>query len=490
MKKFKKIFAVLMTLAMVLGMSMTSMAAGSGKITVTGDNISGATVTYTQIVEEDRESNLGWKFVADVKEEFVKAWATKDPDNNTAEKVIAALIELGKIENVANANVTAGTINGNEAFGAALEAVKNMATRSVDLANGTVAFGGKGLYIVNAVKEGFTYIPMAAYINTALDDVQITAKGSENQITKDVVQEEGKSVEPNQIVEYNATVEYPYFSANTENKTFVVTDKLTNATFKKEANGEYAKVSIQDASGKDVAANVVFSDDGTQMTITFAYNSSLAGKTLTINYFVKANADVSTAKTLKNKITSQVGEKTTDFEVEVKPVSFTVIKTDDNENVDDRIRLEGAEFTIYTEDATDENIIPDVEPISFENKTLYPVRVSETSNGETGFKGQVTFDNLNATKTYYVKETKAPNGYSLNETVYKLEGSRLVSSDVNENVKTYVYSDFTSQTVTDTQLNKLPSTGGIGTTIFTIAGCAIMIVAAALFFASRRKSSK
>nr|WP_289072475.1 LPXTG cell wall anchor domain-containing protein [uncultured Blautia sp.] len=42
----------------------------------------------------------------------------------------------------------------------------------------------------------------------------------------------------------------------------------------------------------------------------------------------------------------------------------------------------------------------------------------------------------------------------------------------------------------DTKLSSLPSTGGIGTTIFTIGGCLIMIVAAGLFFASRRKSAK
>ena len=41
-----------------------------------------------------------------------------------------------------------------------------------------------------------------------------------------------------------------------------------------------------------------------------------------------------------------------------------------------------------------------------------------------------------------------------------------------------------------TKLSELPSTGGIGTTIFTIGGCAIMILAAGLFFASRRKESK
>ena len=44
--------------------------------------------------------------------------------------------------------------------------------------------------------------------------------------------------------------------------------------------------------------------------------------------------------------------------------------------------------------------------------------------------------------------------------------------------------------IPNTKLSGLPSTGGIGTTIFTIGGCAIMIIAAGLFFASRRKSSK
>ena len=42
----------------------------------------------------------------------------------------------------------------------------------------------------------------------------------------------------------------------------------------------------------------------------------------------------------------------------------------------------------------------------------------------------------------------------------------------------------------NTKLSALPSTGGIGTTIFTIAGCAIMIAAAGFFFASRKKANR
>lgn len=77
------------------------------------------------------------------------------------------------------------------------------------------------------------------------------------------------------------------------------------------------------------------------------------------------------------------------------------------------------------------------------------------------------------------KKQKAPDGYSINEdgATVTIEGSE------SENVSMNTH-------VIDTKLSSLPSTGGIGTTIFTIGGCVIMIVAAGLFFASRRKESK
>ena len=69
-------------------------------------------------------------------------------------------------------------------------------------------------------------------------------------------------------------------------------------------------------------------------------------------------------------------------------------------------------------------------------------------------------------------------------------------SDLNEikfvsdcTIKVY-YTVKADGKLNDTKLHALPSTGGIGTTIFTIAGCLIMIAAAGLFFASRKKTNK
>ena len=75
---------------------------------------------------------------------------------------------------------------------------------------------------------------------------------------------------------------------------------------------------------------------------------------------------------------------------------------------------------------------------------------------------------------YQIVETKAPAGYSVVE----------VPNVTIENGENPV----ATANVSDTKLHSLPHTGGIGTTIFTIAGCVIMIAAAGLFFASRKKS--
>lgn len=156
--------------------------------------------------------------------------------------------------------------------------------------------------------------------------------------------------------------------------------------------------------------------------------------------------------------------------------------------------------------------------------------------------------------TYYVKELVAPAGYSLNDNVYEITANwttatTTVSGTVTDRTYTtespspdavqvgwikdsvfYALDEFTQETaavggyqaayldsentttstgvtvttndgegsgtamlgdsIPNTKLSTLPGTGGIGTTIFTIGGCVIMVAAAGLFIASRKKSEK
>ena len=192
---------------------------------------------------------------------------------------------------------------------------------------------------------------------------------------------------------------------------------------------------------------------------------------------------------------------------------------------DDADGLAGAQFGIY-KDAECKQLIDVVTT----NENGYAV----SANVESG--------------TYYVKELVAPTGYSLNEKVYPItadwatatttstateterkytttkpsndalqvgwikDGTFYSFDVVGENTDgyqaAYLESEKTTTTssetlvknpdkvggtalledaIPNTKLSTLPSTGGIGTTIFTIGGCAIMIAAAALFFAGRRR---
>ena len=150
---------------------------------------------------------------------------------------------------------------------------------------------------------------------------------------------------------------------------------------------------------------------------------------------------------------------------------------------DDKTPLAGAEFTLY-KDADCK--------IEFGKYT-------------TTDDGNIKFEGLDADTSYYLKETKAPAGFSLNDHVYEIKIGDIEKDKETGKVTNYtVYVDGEAKgtveygkpaqtpgmNVINTKLSSLPSTGGIGTTIFTIGGCVIMIAAAGLFFASRRKESK
>ena len=62
MKKMRKIFAVLLSLAMVLGMSMTTFADTKDSAEITVTNAEKATLTYLQVIKPDQTTTTGWAF--------------------------------------------------------------------------------------------------------------------------------------------------------------------------------------------------------------------------------------------------------------------------------------------------------------------------------------------------------------------------------------------------------------------------------------------
>ena len=137
--------------------------------------------------------------------------------------------------------------------------------------------------------------------------------------------------------------------------------------------------------------------------------------------------------------------------------------------------LHGAEFTV-TKTGSDEALYF-VEKATGEYK-LAAEGTEGASQTVVATNGTVKVEGLDEGR-YHFTETKAPAGYSINA-----DGvDATIEASTEKNVSVGI-------SINDTKLSALPSTGGIGTTIFTIGGCAIMIVAAGLFFATRRKTQK
>ena len=147
-------------------------------------------------------------------------------------------------------------------------------------------------------------------------------------------------------------------------------------------------------------------------------------------------------------------------EVDVKGIKIHVVKKD----ADKVTTLAGAEYDLYT--PNDKGKI---------GTKVEGVKAVSGANGIAEFK----FDNgkyflAKDGDKFWVVETKAPDGYTLNTTPFEIT----VGS--------------TGQTSESVQYNtkiKLPETGGAGTMMFTIVGASLILVAGALFVVVLKKRS-
>lgn len=466
MKKFKKFFAVLLTLAMVLGMSMTTFAAPiakNGAINVSGLK-EGTTVSIYKVVYADANGN---------------AWETA----SWAEEVTGAVTEASPVWNIDPVKLQeAATPN------AAVD------TDKAD-AKGEAKFTGldAGVYLVIAqdTSDEITYSPMLAvtYNREAFQGDNATAKYLEaatanvvaksSKIHLDKKAKEGdKFVAMGSVVDFDITTTFPSFhNENGKNVggTYKITDTPTGLAIK-------ADSIVVTVGGNPLTKNTDYTAEVNAtsgvMTITFAENyvgtnNANAGKTVVVAY----KAEVTAVNGLSNTAQATGNDKELGKDDEkLFTGSVTITKTDaDEENAK---LLAGATFKVK-DTANNQFAILDEN----NNVTGWTTEENASETTATDANGTVTVKGLDRDKAYQFIEVKAPDGYSVNTAPSDVTWNEAPETPNDTNVTG-------TATMADTKLSGLPSTGGIGTTIFTIGGCAIMIIAAGLFFASRRKSAK
>ena len=542
MSKIKKVLALVLTMAMVLGMAVTSFAASdatlkkgtgtatdTGSITVNGiEKENGISVKAYKIIEAIYENGNKFSGYNSLYKKFVSNKDIVDGNWETSAKLASILDEIVANNTVGTDMNLTDTKKGDKDYYVA--SLSNVAVGSY-----LVVVSGADNKIYSPVVVSVSYASKDNGTDIGIDEGTVNiesgnawVKVSTNPVLDKKIVEGDDRVSHNTAnigdeVSYELTTTIPYYGGN--HPVFNIVDTLDGLTYKAgslEVKADGVKLEKGTAYTLEPADNQITST----MTIGFVIDgnytlNSYQGKTLTITYKATVNdnahinqdANTNTATLNYTKDSKVTGKDASDtkktytytYDIDaavdgsVTDNIITKYGVDSNTKKD---KLPGAEFTLYT-DSTCNTVY---------TNNVFEGTVTTDDNGQMPIKG------LEGNKTYYLKETKAPDNYTLNNTVYTItiteeehdtqgrvtkwsitvDGDTIANQDGIKSEFNITYAedaatvtpDKNTAEIINTKISSLPSTGGIGTTIFTIGGCAIMIVAAGLFFATRRKTQK
>ncbi len=478
MSKVKRILSVIMAMVMVLAMSVPTFAAGENA-TITLKRFDKANkVEYMQIIQKDETKTSGWAFTNGAGKCFTEAFELTDSED-AQQQVIWGLIKYNDNSVKLPTGVTAVTATAAK-IDLALSKVAALTGFTVAKNKESIEVNAAGVYAIKAEETGFTYKTATAYVGfgepyPTLTGAEVTAKKSPTSVDK-IVADDDHVVAIGDIVTYTIEAYVPFIdAANTDNRTFTITDKITGADYYLAGPNSVNNVTM--VGKDDQVGTIVVNEDGKGFTIDLSElvadtSNPNAGKKITVTYTAKVKE-----LTVENTAGSHTADATyggNNVPVKLFTGEITLLKYGDS---DEANVLKDAEFEVSKDEAAT--------PLKFKlqengNYRYAPDAEDASTVVKTNAEGKIVVEGLNV-GTYHFKETKAPEGYSINT-----DGKDITLTQTG--VATAIVK--ASGKLNDTKLNALPSTGGIGTTIFTIGGCAIMIVAAGLFFATRRKTQK
>lgn len=149
--------------------------------------------------------------------------------------------------------------------------------------------------------------------------------------------------------------------------------------------------------------------------------------------------------------------------------------------------LQGAGFKLYTDDKCENEYALDWDSSL---NAYRPIKAKTGVEMKSDTDGQFPIKGLDA-GIYYLKETTAPAGYNTAPVkTVTINATHEVTADGTPNV-TLSPDSTMSNMIVDKSGSKLPSTGGMGTTILYAAGAAIVLVAVfGIAFAVRRRNAR
>lgn len=471
MKTTKKIFAAFLAVMMIALMIPFSASAA------TNDTI---TVTLAPYAGEDANAD-GTADGAYTMEIY------KIADFNAATGMFTAINNNVDLQNAINAGSTQQILtiaNGMTTMPAASATLKftiSSTSKTATAATDSLAYG---IYCTRMTSKPGTVKSVANSIFVL--DGNTAATATINKISTAAVNV-GKTVNYDTIgydrnVEYTLTASIPG-SADEKISTFAIIDKMDDNLAFSTGTVKVFKGDTQLTSDK-YEVNTPYTNPVNNETATFAVVLSSA-YLASDDFYAEGDIKVTFTAMLKadSKVSMNTNMPNTDGlvygntgnlsykpgqTVNVKTYGLKVVKIDGAS----KAYLAGAEFGLYEDEAC-------TKAVKLNGVDVTATSVDNADGVVFGANGvEYKFAAL-SDKTYYVKETNAPEGYNLNSTVYSLTvGSDKPYTFVNGDAGVPNYKVV------------VPATGGMGTIIFTIGGAALIAIAGVLFLVLKKKSAK
>ena len=465
----RKLFRVLLALAMTLALAVPAFAAETtGSITITnpqGDH----TYTAYKIFDVTYSGDNYSYTISDTDTAFNTVKAYADVAANGLN--LTAVADTGKY----NVSSSAG-------FSAASFA-QYLKTKADSLGTGTAFIEDGNTMKASGLALGYYFVSSTSGTVCELataKDIQIRDKNEVPEIKKDV-DDNDRTVEIGQKLTYTITGKVPSTKGYDE-FTYQVTDTMTEGlTYNKDV-----KVTI---GGTDVtaAATITNSENGFVASVNMMHYQDQIDKPVVITYTatvnekaIQSDKETNTA-TLKYSNDPANKDSFKESSVKVEVFSFNIVinkYATGNENT----KLEGAKFVLKNNDGKYYKCDTATKAVSWVDDKSAATEVSTDANGAA------RFDGLQA-GTYSLEETVAPAGYNqlTKDITIVLDKNGSATIDGAASAPGADHSLTTG--VANSTGTVLPETGGTGIVIFVALG-ALAVICSGVFLVTNKRMSK
>ena len=515
MKSIKRIIALLLTAVMTMTMSVTAFAADTNSkcsLTVNvkknaDQDLKGQTINLYKLFDvTTSQSGNKTNYAYTVNNTYKAALATTlgitetSKNEEFVEKV--SKLEATEVQNFAN-KFTAYALTGNLTGNLTATATSNkIADSKTSYTFPGLAAGYYLVYVTGGKEIQSSLVTVDKETNT------VDLKTEAPSITK---RADKKTVSIGQVVEYTVTGSVPDTTGYSE-YVYKIHDTLTNGLdFVNDENGTLTsegKVNVTVAFKDDTDVNTapttatLDAENNRKMSLDLSAwvkaNQANKGKEFTVTYYAKVNKNA--VVTEQNSATLEYGnnsgDTTTTKPSEAKTPTYHL---DINKHIKDQTtsRLAGAKFSLYNSktDATKGTDAIKVSAVA--DKEGYYVVDPESTTTEFVSVDSITGEGYNlrvnglAEGTYYLVETKAPEGYNKLTDPIKVEIKKSTTENVNE--WTLYNKDVQENDkiidVANSTGSMLPSTGGMGTIAFAVVAAILVFGVAVSFIRDKKREN-